>query len=136
MTCNLRLLSTSIFIFWQVNSVLLYSQSEDYIEGKVINLTNSSPVPFATIKLKYNQLGIYANTAGDFKIALNSEFQEDSLIVSCIGFKQNSLAFKDLNHQVVNKVFLTPVVYGLGEVKVIASRNKANSPAIIRRAIK
>ena len=136
MTCNLRLLSISIFLFCQVNSLLLYSQSEDYIEGKVINLTTSSPVPFATIKLKYNQLGIYANTAGDFKIARNSEFQEDSLIVSCIGFKQNSLAFKDLNDQAVNKVFLTPVVYGLGEVKVIASRNKANSAAIIRRAIR
>ena len=70
MACNLRLLFIFIFIICQLKSGLLYSQSDDYIEGKIINSTTSAPVPFATIKLKYNQLGVYANADGDFKVGI------------------------------------------------------------------
>ncbi|MGD0753908.1 MAG: carboxypeptidase-like regulatory domain-containing protein, partial [Bacteroidales bacterium] len=126
----------SIILIWQANSAHLYSQSTDYFDGKVINASTSDPVPFATIKLKYNQLGVYANAEGDFKIAANPEFRNDSLIITCIGYKQSSLAFNDLSEKTINKIFLIPVVYGLGEVKVVASRSKINSLAIIRRAIR
>ena len=123
-------------LFSRANSLLLYPQSTDFIEGKVINSTTSKPVPFATIKLKNNQLGVYANAEGDFKVARNIEFQDDSLIITCIGFKQSSLAYKALRENAVNKIFLTPVIYGLAEVKVTASRRKPSSTAIIRRAIR
>jgi hypothetical protein len=136
MVTNLRYLLIYLFLIWQATSALLYPQSLNYIDGKVINSATSDPVPFATIKLKNNQLGVYANAEGDFKIAPNPEFQNDSIIVTCIGFKQSSLAFNDLSKKAVNKVFLTPLVYGLAEVKVIASRSKINSLAIIRRAIR
>jgi hypothetical protein len=136
MVTNLRLLLISIFLIWQTNSILLYPQLVDYIDGKVISSTTSAPVPFATIKLKYNQLGVYANAEGDFKVAQNPEFQNDSLIVTCIGFKQRSLAFKDLSDRTSNKIFLTPMVYDLGEVKVIASRARLSGAAIIRKAIR
>jgi hypothetical protein len=137
MVTNLRLLLISVFfLFWQTSFSLLYPQANGYFDGKVINSTSSKPVPFATIKLKYNQLGVYANAEGDFKVSRNPEFQDDSIIITCIGFKQTSLAFKDLNENVINKVVLTPIVYGLGEVKVVASQKKLYSLAIIRRAIR
>jgi hypothetical protein len=133
---NLRLLPILLFLIWQTFPALLYSQSIDYIEGKVINSSTSKPVPFATIKLKDNQLGVYANAEGDFKIIRNPEFQADSLIVTCIGFKRCPIAFKDLSDKVVNKINLIPSIYGLSEVKVIASRKKLGSLTIIGRAIK
>jgi hypothetical protein len=133
---RLRLPTILLGVICLANSTALFSQSSDFIDGKVINSTTHKPVPFATIKLKYNQLGIYANADGDFKISSNPEFQDDSLMITCIGFKQSSLAYKDLRDQVVNKVLLTPVVYGLAEVKVVASRKKLNSIVIIRRAIR
>jgi hypothetical protein len=95
-----------------------------------------TPVPFATIKLKINQLGVYANADGDFRVARNPEFQSDSLIISCIGYKRYSLAYRDLSDITVNRIFLTPVIYGLGEVKVLASGKKLGSLAIIGRAIR
>jgi hypothetical protein len=136
MTSDLRLLCIIVLLILKTNSGLLYSQQTDFIAGKVINPVTSSPIPFATIKLKYNQLGVYANAEGDFKIARNPEFHDDSLLISCIGFKQNSLAFKNLNEKTNNKIFLTPVVYGLAEVKVTASLSRLNSVAIIRKAIR
>lgn len=123
-------------LIWQADSVLLFSQSIDYIEGKVINSTTSKPVPFATVKLKKNQLGVYANADGDFKVSRNPEFQTDSLIITCIGFKRSSIAFKDLRDNTVNKINLIPSIYGLGEVKVVASRKNLASLTIISRAIR
>jgi len=136
MVRRLRLLLISLFLICQSNFVLIYPQEAGYIDGKVINNTTSKPVPFATIKLKNNQLGVYANADGDFKISRNDEFKDDSLLISCIGYKQSAIAFKDLIKTRINKVFLSPVVYGLGEVKVVASTRKINSIVIIRRAIR
>jgi hypothetical protein len=118
------------------NSQVIYSQTSDFIEGKVINSTTSRPVPFATIKLKTNQLGVYANADGDFRISRNIDFQDDSLIITCIGYKQTSLAYKDLIEISAKRIILTPVVYGLQEVKITASRRKVNALAMIRRAIR
>jgi len=120
----------------QTGSLLLFSQSGDFIEGKVINTTTGRPVPFATIKLKTNKLGVYANADGDFRISRNVEFSDDSLMITCIGFKQSSAAYKDLSETATNTIFLEPVVYNLKEVKIVAARRSMSSQAIIRRAIR
>jgi hypothetical protein len=132
----MRILLILVSLIFQADWGLLFPQSPFFIAGKVINSVTVKPVPFATIKLKNNQLGVYANANGDFKISLNPDFQDDSLLVTCIGFKQNSVAFKDLSNIKENNIFLLPVVYGLGEVSVVASRKKQSSLAIIRRAIR
>lgn len=136
MISNLRLSLILICLFCTANSELLFSQSIDYINGKVINTTTLMPVPFATIKLKNKQLGVFANADGDFKMISNPEFQSDSLIVTCIGFKRSSLPFKRLSGKTINKIFLTPAIYGLSEVKVVVSRKKLSSITIITRAIR
>ena len=136
MISNLRAYLIILFLFVLANTVL-FAQSRDYIEGKVIDTgTPTAPVPFATIHLRYNQLGVYANADGDFKIMRNPDFISDSVIVTCIGFKRYSVAYRDLSDSTVNRIFLNPVIYNLGEVKVISSARKLGSIAIIRRAIK
>ncbi|HUX59379.1 MAG TPA: carboxypeptidase-like regulatory domain-containing protein, partial [Bacteroidales bacterium] len=136
MRLNLLRLLFLLSLFFQANHVCLYSQTIDYIDGKIINNNTSEPVRFATVLLKQNKLGVYANADGDFKIIKNSEFQSDSLIITCIGFKRHSLAYKDLSDKIVNMIYLTPSMYGLDEVKIIASRRKLGSATIIRRAIR
>lgn len=132
----LRLLLTSLCFIWQGNFILLFPQTIDYFDGKIINSATSEPVPFATIKLKINQLGVFANAKGDFKISNNSQFQADSLIITCIGFKRYSLPYKDLSDITVNKIYLTPAIYGLGEVTVLASQRELSSVTIVGRAIR
>ena len=136
MPANSRFLLILMCLIWHANSVLLFSQSIDYFDGKVINSITFEPVPFATILLKNNQLGVCANAEGDFKVIRNPKFQDDSLIITCIGFKQYALSFKDLSDKVVNKIYLTPTIYELGEVIVMTSRKKLGSVTIIRRAIR
>ena len=136
MTTNSRFLLILMCLVWHTNSALLFSQSTDYFDGKVINSITFEPIPFATIWLKNSQLGVFANAEGDFKIIRNPEFQEDSLIITCIGYKQYTLSFKDLSDKEVNRIYLAPAIYEIGEVKVIAYRKNLSSVTIIRRAIR
>jgi hypothetical protein len=125
-----------MFMIIMSNQQILLSQEIEYIGGKVINSASSDPVPFAAIRLKNHQLGVFANAEGDFKIMRNPEFQSDSLIITCIGYKRYSVSFKELASETVNKIRLTPAIYGLGEVTVEASRKKISSVRIIGRAIR
>jgi hypothetical protein len=115
---------------------LIHSQQVSYIRGKVINSKTSEPIPFATVRLKDHQIGVFANSDGEFKIVRNPEFQQDSLIITCIGFKKASELFKNINDRDVYVIALTPSVYSLNEVKVTASKKRLSSAAIIGRAIR
>jgi hypothetical protein len=136
MISNYRRLLILVCFIWQSFPVILLSQTVDYIDGKVINSATQEPVPFATIQLKNHQLGVYANADGDFRIVRTSEFQSDSVIITCIGFKRYSLGYTDLNLNLLNKISLAPVIYGLSEITVLASGRKLGSLAIIGRAIR
>ena len=136
MNLKLKLPVIIILLVWQAQSVLVYSQADNSLNGKIINSANSEPVPFATIKLKYKQLGVFANAEGDFRISQNPDFKTDSIIITCIGFKRSSLPYSALSDKRVNRIFLTQAIYGLGEVKIEASRRKLSSSAIIARAIR
>jgi len=124
-----------LFLLPSMNQVV-NAQNQEYITGKIINSATSSPVPFATIKLKNNNLGVYANAEGDFRISRNTDFAIDSVIITCIGYKRFSLAYSDFNETEANRILLTPIVYGLHEVKVEASRRIPGPLAVIRKAIR
>ncbi len=136
MFTKLRALFLSVTFILQSSLVFIYSQQTDFVAGKIINSGTNEPVPFATILLKDNQLGVYANADGDFKVLNNPEFRTDSLIITCIGFKRYSMAFSHFSNNPENTIFLKPIIYGLGEVKIISTGKKLGSLAIIGRAIR
>ena len=125
-----------ICLFFLAHSIPVFSQSSNFLDGKVINSATLEPLPFATIIVKDKSLGVFSNADGDFKIANNAKFQSDSLIITFIGFKRHAISFKNLSKDKVNKIYLKPVSLELNEVKVVASRKMINSETIIRRAIR
>jgi hypothetical protein len=112
------------------------AQPESFIKGKILISGSVEPVPFATVRLKQNQIGVFANADGDFRISNNPVFSSDSLVVTCIGYRGNTLSVKDLSGSSLNKIYLNPAIYDLGEVKVISSRKKLKSTDIIAKAIR
>ena len=113
----------------------LFSQSADFINGKVINSQTSGPVPFATLKLMIHNLGVYANADGDFKILLDKRFETDSLIITCIGFERKVISFNSLVKSQINTILLKPSTYALSEVKVTQSRRKLKPEQIVKKAV-
>ena len=102
---DIECLKVIVFLFL-FNSVHLNAQSQDFIRGKVINSITLEPVPFATIFLKENRIGFYANADGDFRVVQNPVFQSDSLIITCIGFNRKALAFNELKVNACNGVYV------------------------------
>lgn len=136
MSGKLRLLLSGFCLLMLINSEPVFSQPVSYIYGKVLNSKSNEPVPFTTIMLKAHQIGVFANSNGEFKIIHSPEYQHDSLIITCIGYKRAALMFKDLNEKAENLISLTPSIYSLNEVNITASRRQPGSATIIGRAIR
>jgi hypothetical protein len=124
----------AVFLLQTVCS-LLSAQSTGSLEETVINSVTSEPVPFATIKLKSNQLSIYSNSDGTFYLNPDSDFQSDSIVITCIGYKRYTKAVKDLIDVESEKIYLAPSKFSQENVKVAAGNAKLNSVEIIRQAI-
>jgi hypothetical protein len=114
---------------------IIFAQSNIYKVGRIIDSLSMQPVPFATIRLKTNQIGVYANAGGEFKILSLGQFRGDSLIVTSIGYKSKSIRFNFLDDSKINDIFLSPDIYSISEVKVTARKNLPHSLTIISRAI-
>lgn len=136
MSKQLRILILSVILFSILPARYTIAQINNYFRGRIINSTDSRPVPFATIRLKNNQIGIYANAEGDFIISSKPEFESDSVIITCIGFRRTAIAYSGLSEGKTNIIYLNPAVYNLGEVKVEAKRRKLGSEELIARAIR
>ncbi len=113
----------------------LNSQQLGYINGKVIDSKSSEPISHATILLKNSRVGVFTNAEGDFKVLMNPRFQNDSLIITSIGFDRFSIAFKSLKVNDLNTIKLQSATYLVKEVTVKARKKHFNSVTIINRAL-
>jgi hypothetical protein len=122
------------FFVSQTLSHLLTAQTPDFLEGVVYDQTTSEPVPFAQIQLKNKQLYVYSGSEGTFRLPDNSDLHSDTILITCIGYKKNSIAFNELNDSAINKIYLVPSI-SMQNVKVSARDVKISSISILRRAI-
>lgn len=119
-----------------VISTQLFAQPHNYFAGKVIHSVTKEPLPFASVWLKKNKLGVITNADGGFKISNNPDFESDSLIITFIGFKRTAVAFNKLDDGKTNNIYLKPNNIKLLDVDIVASAKNIDSKAIIRKAIK
>lgn len=114
---------------------LLYGQ-DLVIKGKIVDSQTDLPIPFATIKLKAKMLGVVSNSNGDFQIPIKYSDTADSIIISCIGYTNKTVAFEDLHHAVFNFIKIAPSISSLDEI-VVTPKNKGilTASRILRFAI-
>jgi len=119
-----RIKKVSTFVLFCIVSVNMFSQNFEYIHGKILDSLTNKPIPFATIILKENNLGLYASEEGDFKIKTEPHFATDTLLISSIGFNQKKVIFKNLKADSINYIYLNQATVQLKEIQLLASRNK------------
>ncbi len=101
-----------LFICFQFNEIF----AQEFINGKIFNSETNETIPFVAIQLKTSKMGVISNSNGDFRLSLNTDFQSDSVVISCIGYNHKSIAYSDLQLDKVNNVYLIPAVYEIKEV--------------------
>lgn len=80
----------SMLVFSPQNSIQV-DPSHIRITGKVINGKNNQPIPFATVFVPNSSLGTIANYEGAFELYIPIEANIDSITVSCLGYKHQTI---------------------------------------------
>lgn len=72
------------------------NQSDIFISGRVTDAETAEPLPYATIGISHRGRGTVTNFNGDFILRLDSQFLEDTLSVSYVGYVNRLIPVRSL----------------------------------------
>ncbi len=118
----------------------IYSQQDDFIEGRLIDAKDETPIAFATIRVKNKSKGLISNMDGGFKIPEKLQKLGDTLVISSIGYESQEIVLSQLSKEKVNIIQLAAKVEALATVTIMGSnkkrkKNKNNKKKLTARAI-
>lgn len=87
-------------------------------KGRVMAFDEKDPLPYASISVQKGNIGTITNSDGDFELKLPGSMINDTVIVSCMGYKQFRLSVREITMEAAT-VYLQPSTIQLQEVKVI-----------------
>ena len=102
----------TFFLFAVLN--LLHGQN--IISGIVINKTSKLPVEYVNIGIVGKNVGTVADDNGKFNLLIESQYQTDSLLFSCIGYESYAVKISDLKQN--DTINLKEKSYFLNEITV------------------
>lgn len=109
----------------------VFGQTE--IKSKVVDFTTLLPLENASIYLENTTIGTVSNVDGKFVLRIPQGFEEDSLIISSIGYKSYKSAVKDFDSS--EDVFLVEDIASLDEVLLVADPRPVTGNDIVLKAI-
>lgn len=112
------------------------AQRKKVVVGQLKDHKSQQPVPFATLRFSQADQGLVASAEGEFQIRIDDNLRADTLIISCIGYRTDSIALQRLRLDTVNIVELSPSVTKLSEVTVTADRGKLSARRIVRQSLR
>mgnify|MGYP006298394875 CR=1 FL=1 len=87
-----------------------------FLSGKILDQKKEDPIPFASISVLKEPIGTISNKDGAFLLKLHPDYIHDSLVVSCMGYKQVFLPAFELLDQ--DMLLMEPISIRIREVKV------------------
>ncbi len=94
----------------------LFSQDNKLIKGSVTDFRTNERIPFAVISLKHQLIGTNTNEEGEFVFYYPKDLINDSVIITCLGYKSKAYALGSI--QTPLNVKLEAFSYELAEVVV------------------
>lgn len=106
-----------VFLFLILSSSI-FSQSANFtINGKVLD-NNNHPLPYASIGITAKRIGTVTNKAGEFSIKLPHGCDNDTLLISFLGYQSRKLNIPAINKSEVLTIILMEEPMVLQEVIV------------------
>ena len=112
--------------------VNLFAQnvSELTASGLIFDKSTGKPLPYANVLVIGSNIGTVTNLKGEFRISIPTNLKSDSLRISYVGYKTNSVAISGLSRD--SKIFLAESEHTLDEVQI----NGQSALSIMKSAIK
>ena len=74
------------------------------LSSQILDEKTTEPIPYAHVYLKGTQIGTYSNSEGRFELTTITQIsEEDSLVISSIGYEKTILSFQDIKETVYLK---------------------------------
>lgn len=88
------------------------------ISGRVIDGETKLPVSYASVRVKDTYLGTIADQEGEFEMTVISDYEEDTIYISSMGYENITLSSNILSQKGTHTVYLTPKTFVLPPVRV------------------
>jgi CubicO group peptidase (beta-lactamase class C family) len=111
-----RLLIMVLTALLPVVNLFAQNLSELSAFGFVFDESTGKPLPYANVLVKGSTIGTVTNLKGEFRISIPTNAKSDSLSVSYVGYKTNSVSITGLS--IDSKIFLSESEYTLDEVQI------------------
>lgn len=116
------------FTFWIIIIVFLLKGTLSFgqitkIRGTIIDAATLEPVPFVNVTFKNSSVGTITNTDGEYFLETRNYY--DSIIVSFVGYKQQS-HFVNKNHFQEINFSLKTNIFELDEIVILPTENPAH----------
>ena len=114
--------------FWIIIIVFLLKGTLSFgqitkVRGTIIDAATLEPVPFVNVTFKNSSVGTITNTDGEYFLETRNYY--DSIIVSFVGYKQQS-HFVDKNHFQEINFSLKANIFELDEIIILPTENPAH----------
>ena len=127
----MKVLISSIVL---VVSLTGHAQSAITLKGKVTDIDSNEPLPYASISIKSKPIGTVTNTDGEFEFHLATQYAEDTLLVSMLGYNSYHIRLAEIKEYKNLRIRLAVKPTLLNEVVIVAK--KIVPEEIVRRALK
>lgn len=111
--------------------VTAFAQTE--IKSKIVDFQTYLPIESASIYVQNTTVGTVSNSDGKFVLLVPREFQNDTLVISSIGFKSFKTPVATFDETM--DIFLEEDIASLDEIVVVASTRPKTGNEIVLRAI-
>ncbi len=85
--------------------------------GKVIDREEKEVLPYTSISVNKKSIGTISNIDGEFELKMPGKMIGDTIVVSCLGFKQYRIPVSEITDESVI-IYLQPTSIQLKEIKV------------------
>lgn len=117
--------------------VLLFIASTSFgqditLSGKVTDVKTNEPVPFASVWIKGKTIGTITNAQGDFDFHIPSQFQNETLVISMLGYKDFEAIVSTLN---IDKPLTVSLEESLTMLNELVVRDSLTGGDILQQAL-
>jgi len=85
--------------------------------GKVIDIGEKDALPYSGISVQKRNIGTISNIDGEFELKIPGTMINDTIVVSCLGYKQFLLPVSKIDKDAVT-IYLQPTIFQFQEVNV------------------
>lgn len=124
-------LRSVFFILFLSGSLSAIAQTE--IKSKITDFTTFLPIESASIYLKNTTIGTVSNSDGRFVLQVPREYENDTLVISSIGYKTFKTNVADFDAS--EDIYLEEDIASLDEIVLVASTRPKTANDIVIRAI-